>query len=151
MELAPVALVVGLVAVGVAALIRRRVSSDAPTRPGWAVPDNVDRRDLEHADRPWMVAVFSSATCNACRATWEKARQLESDEVGVQDIDSVRDARLHERYGVDAVPLLLLLDERGDVRGHFLGEPTTADLWSAMAALRDDGDPRGDADPVEPG
>lgn len=141
MELVLIAVAVGLLAVAVAAVIRARTASDAPTRPGWAVPDNVDRRDLDHPEKPWMVAVFSSSTCTACRATWEKARVLESDEVAVQDIDSVRDVRLHERYGVDAVPLLLLLDARGDVRAHHLGEPSTSELWSTMAALRDDAAP----------
>jgi hypothetical protein len=80
--------------------------------------------------------VFSSATCLACRATWEKARQLESDEVAVQDIDAVTDAGLHQRYGVDAVPLLLVLGPDGTVRRHFLGEPSAADLWAAVADAR---------------
>lgn len=128
---------VALVAVAVAGFVRSRSRSDPPTRPAWAVPDNVDRQDLSRPDAPWMVAVFSSETCLACRATWEKARQLESEQVAVQDIDSIRDADLHSRYGIDAVPLLLLLDADGDVRAHHLGEPSAADLWSAMADIRD--------------
>lgn len=121
----------------VAWLVRTRLGTDAPTRPAWAVPDHVDRADLDRPDAPWMVAVFSSATCLACRATWEKARQLESDEVAVQDIDAVADKALHERYGVDAVPLLLVLGPDGTVRGSFLGEPSAADLWARVAEARD--------------
>lgn len=136
MERLLVLVALAVVAVAVAAVLRRRARTDDPTRPAWAVPDHVDRADLERPDVPWMVAVFSSSTCTACRATWEKARQLESDEVAVQDIDSVADADLHRRYGIDAVPLLLLLDAEGRVRGHHLGEPSAADLWAAVADLR---------------
>ncbi|HEX7135136.1 MAG TPA: hypothetical protein VF228_21360 [Iamia sp.] len=121
----------------VAWLVRSRLGTDAPTRPAWVVPDHVDRADLARPDTPWMVAVFSSSTCLACRATWEKARQLESDEVAVQDLDSVADAALHERYGVDAVPLLLVLGPDGTVHKSFLGEPSAADLWAAVAEARD--------------
>ncbi|HEU5149150.1 MAG TPA: hypothetical protein VFU19_01565 [Iamia sp.] len=121
----------------VAAVVRHRLGTDAPTRPAWVVPDHVDRADLDRPEAPWMVAVFSSATCLACRATWEKARQLESDDVAVQDIDAVADKALHERYGVDAVPLLLVLGPDGTVRASFLGEPSAADLWSAVADVRE--------------
>lgn len=123
----------------VAFVVRSRLGTDAPTRPAWAIPDHVDRADLHDPQKPWMVAVFSSATCLACRATWEKARQLESDDVAVQDIDAVADKALHERYGVDAVPLLLVLGPDGRVRASFLGEPSAADLWSTVADARDQG------------
>ena len=82
-------------------------------------------------------SMFSSSTCTACRATWEKARQLESDEVAVCDLDSVADAGLHRRYGIDAVPLVLIADAEGRVRGSFLGEPPAADLWKAVADARE--------------
>lgn len=121
----------------VAWLVRSRLGTDAPTRPAWAVPDHVDRGDLDRPEAPWMVAVFSSATCLACRATWEKARQLEGDEVAVQDVDAVADKALHERYGVDAVPLLLVLGPDGTVHKSFLGEPSAADLWASVAEARD--------------
>jgi hypothetical protein len=132
-----VLLALAAVAGVVAWLVRSRLGTDAPTRPAWVVPDHVDRADLARPATPWMVAVFSSSTCLACRATWEKARQLESDEVAVQDLDSVADAALHERYGVDAVPLLLVLGPDGTVHKSFLGEPSAADLWAAVAEARD--------------
>lgn len=135
--------VLAALAVGVALVLRSRVRADAPTRPTWAVPGQVDRADLPRPDAPWLVAVFSSSTCTACRATWEKARQLESDEVAVCDLDSVADAELHRRYGVDAVPLVLIADVDGRVRGSFLGEPPAADLWKAVADAREDPDDQG--------
>jgi hypothetical protein len=132
-----VLLAVAAVAGAVALLLRSRLGTDAPTRPAWAVPDHVDRADLDRPDAPWMVAVFSSSTCTACRGTWEKARQLESEDVAVQDVDSVEDAALHERYGVNAVPLVLVLGPDGTVHDSFLGEPSAADLWARVAAARD--------------
>jgi hypothetical protein len=120
----------------IALLVRNRLGTDAPTRPAWVVPDHVDRADLVHPTTPWMVAVFSSSTCLACRATWEKARQMESDEVAVQDIDAIAEKALHERYGVDAVPLLLVIGPDGAVHKSFLGEPSAADLWAAVAEAR---------------
>jgi len=131
-----VVLVLGTVAVVVAALLRRWGRPDAPTRPTWAVPDQIDRGDFDRPDVGWLVVVFSSSTCTACRGTWEKARQLASDEVAVQDLDSVADAGLHSRYGVDVVPMVLLVGPDGAVRSSFLGEPPTAELWAAMASAR---------------
>lgn len=133
-------LLIALAALGavVAAVIRTRLRTDAPIRPAWAVPDHVDRAELVRPDAPWMVVVFSSTTCMACRSTWDKVQILESDDVAVQDVDSVTDAALHERYGVDAVPLLLVLDADGRVRRHFLGEPTATDLWTAVAEAREE-------------
>lgn len=122
-----------VVAAGVAAVLQARTRRDAPTRPTWAVPDQVDRSEFARPDAPWLVAVFSSTRCMACRATWEKARQLESDEVAVQDVDADEAAALHERYGVDAVPMLLIVGPDGGVLSSFLGEPPAADLWSAVA------------------
>jgi len=132
-----VVLVLGTVAVVVAAVLRRWGRPDAPTRPTWAVPDQIDRGDFDRPDVPWLVVVFSSSTCTACRGTWEKARQLASDEVAVQDLDSVADAGLHSRYGVDVVPMVLLVGPDGAVRSSFLGEPPTAELWAAMASARE--------------
>lgn len=130
---------------GLAAVIRSRTRSDPPTRPAWAVPDHLDRRDFARPDAPWLVAVFSSATCLACRATWEKARQLESDSVAVQELEALAAADLHARYGIDAVPLVVLAGPDGTVKASFLGEPPAADLWAAVADARDavEGDPGG--------
>lgn len=124
-------------AAAVAAVIRARTRSDPPTRAAWAVPDHLDRREFARPEAPWLVAVFSSATCLACRATWEKARALESDEVAVQELEATDRADLHARYGIDAVPLVVVAGPDGTVRGSFLGEPPAAELWAAVADARD--------------
>lgn len=140
-------LVVALATVAalVAAVLRVRTKGDAPTRPTWAVPDHLDRSEFARPDAPWLVAVFSSSTCSACRSTWEKARQLASEEVAAQDIDAGDDAELHRRYGIDAVPLVLIAGPDGTVRGSFLGEPPAADLWATVADVRANVSPDGPA------
>ena len=131
-------LVIGALAVGVAALVRRR-GTDAPSKgPSWAVPTQVDRGDFARPDAPWLVLVFTSATCLSCAATREKAMVLESDDVAVQEIEAVERADLHARYKIDAVPMVLLADASGAVVRSFLGPPSSSELWAAVAEARGD-------------
>ncbi len=134
-----VVVVLAVVGVGVAAVLRRRGIDDPDQGPSYAVPSQLDRADFTRPDAPWLVAVFSSATCLACQGTWEKARVLESGEVAVQELEAVSDLEIHQRYGVDSVPLVLVADGEGVVRRHFLGPPTATDLWAALAELREPG------------
>lgn len=125
---------------GAVAAVLRRPGADAPDQgASWEVPVQVDRADFDHPDRPWLVVVFTSSTCLACQGTWAKAQALASEAVAVQSLDSVLDKALHDRYRVDAVPMVLVADDEGRVRRSFVGEPTATDLWSALAELRDPG------------
>lgn len=134
-----VAVVVGAVALGVAWWLRRRTSPTPERGPSWTVPGLVDRGDFARPDAPWLVAVFSSATCLACQDTWSKAKLLDSDAVATQELEAIEDRELHQRYGIDAVPLVLIADATGTVRRHFIGPPTATDLWAAVAELREPG------------
>lgn len=139
MERALLAVGLVLIAVAVAAVLRRR-GADAPTHgPSWATPTHLDRADFVRPDAEWLVAVFSSATCLSCQAVWEKAEHLQSAAVTVQEVEAVAQRNLHQRYGVEAVPMVLVADATGDVRASFLGEPTATDLWAAVAELRQPG------------
>lgn len=131
---------VGLVALAVAVVLRRRLAPEPERGQDWTVPLVVDRRDFDRPDAPWLVAVFSSSTCLACRETWEKVTPLASDQVVVQELEAVADKAVHDRYGIDAVPLVLVADADGAVRQHFLGPPPTSELWAAVARLRDGDD-----------
>lgn len=122
----------------VALVITRRTRVDAPTQPeSYEVPAMLDRADFARPEAPWLVAVFSSATCLSCQDAWDKAQHLESDEVVVQDIDAVERKDLHDRYAIDAVPMIVVADDEGVTRASFVGVPPAADLWAAMAELRD--------------
>ena len=128
-----------LIAVMVATVLRRR-GADAPSQgPSWATPTQLDRSDFDRPDAPWLVVVFSSATCLSCGAVWTKAGHLRSDVVAVQEVEAVAARDLHQRYGVEAVPMVLVADSTGAVRASFLGEPTATDLWAAVAELREPG------------
>jgi len=132
-----IAVVVLLTAVTTAAVLKRRTRVDPPTQPEtYEVPAMLDRDDFDRPDAPWLVAVFSSATCLSCQDAWDKARHLESDEVAVQDIEASERRDLHERYGIDAVPMIVVVDAEGVTRSSFVGVPSAADLWAAVAELR---------------
>ena len=129
-----------VVLVGVAVLVawwvqrRRPVPGHPPT---FAVPVALDRGSFDRPDAPWLVAVFTSSTCDTCALVSEKAQALESDAVVVQELEAKRDRAVHDRYGVDAVPLLVIADQTGAVRAHFFGPVSAADMWSTLADLRD--------------
>jgi protein-disulfide isomerase len=130
-----VALVVA--AVAVAAVLRRRSAPPAPTRTGHTVPDQIARADFDRPDAPWLVVAFSSRTCLSCQDTWQKVELLRSEEVAVQDVPYQDRRDLHDRYGIEAVPVVLVADAEGSVVRSFVGPPTAADLWAAVAEARD--------------
>ncbi len=134
-----VLLVVGLVvlAVLVAELFRRR-RSDPPTQGSSPhhVPTQVDRRDFEGRDAEWLVVVFTSATCGSCAETLARAGILGSDAVAVAEVEVGAHPELHRRYGIDAVPIVVVVDSRGVVQTSFVGPVSATHLWGAVAELR---------------
>ena len=132
-------LVVGLVAGAVAWYLRRSQAPEPERGPSWHVPQLLDRHDFERPEAPWLVALFSSSTCLACADVREKVAALAAEAVVVADLDSVDDRELHERYGIDAVPLVLVADAGGIVRRHFVGPVTATDLWAVVAEVREPG------------
>ena len=125
-----------LVAVVVALVLERR-KPDAPTGPRWAVPTQLDRADFAGAGQPWLVAVFTSETCDACAGTAAKAAALAADDVAVDEVEVRARPDVHRRYAIDAVPTVVVADREGVVRASFVGPPTATDLWAAVAGLRD--------------
>ena len=127
-----------VVAVVVAVVLDRR-RPDAPTVPRWAVPTQLDRTDFARPGAPWLVAVFTSSTCDACAGTAAKAAVLACDDVAVDEVELGSRPTLHRRYAIDAVPMVVVADAEGVVRAHFVGPPTATDLWAAVAELREPG------------
>jgi hypothetical protein len=134
-----VVLVLVLVAVAVAEVIRRRTGQPAPVRTGTIAPGQLDRGDFARPDADWLVVLFSSETCLSCEGAWEKVELLESGAVAVERVSFQADRERHERYGVDAVPLVLVADVEGVVQATFVGPPSAADLWASLAELRSPG------------
>lgn len=136
-------LIIGLVlaagAVAVAMVLQRR-RTDAPTQPrSWTVPAQLDRADFLRPEAPWLVVLFSSATCDTCQGVLAKVEQLESPAVAVQEVEAVADRSLQERYHIDAVPTTVMADAEGVVRASFVGPVTAADLWATLADVREPG------------
>lgn len=140
MERFLLAAVLVAVAVAVAVVLERRRAPDAPTQNGtFPVPLQLDRDDFEARDKPWLVVVFTSETCDSCARATAKAAVLESGDVGYQEVPWQTRKDLHDRYGVEVVPMILVADADGVVRKSFVGVPTATDLWAAMADAREPG------------
>ena len=131
------AVALALLAVAVAAVLRRRQRGDPPTQPRqWAVPAQLDRADFARPEAPWLVAVFTSATCATCAGVRDKARVLACPEVAVEEVEVGARRQLHQRYRIEAVPTTVVADAAGVVRASFLGPVTATDLWAAVAEVR---------------
>jgi hypothetical protein len=138
-ERAVTALVLAAVVLAAAWVVQRRRRPDAPVRTGFTVPQQLDRADFDRPSAPWLVAVFTSATCDSCQGVWDKAQHLDSAAVAVQELEVTARKDLHDRYGIDAVPTTVVADAEGVVRQSFLGPVTATDLWAAVAELREPG------------
>ena len=127
---------VALVALGVGAYTKRQ-TPDAPSVPEThTVPDQVDRADFTSPDKPWLVAVFTSKTCETCAKVWTSTQLLASQAVGVQNVEVKDDADLHERYNITAVPSVIIVDDAGVTHASFLGPPTSSELWETLAKVQ---------------
>lgn len=131
-----VAVVVTL-AVVVALVVDRRTRRDVPTQPRGSVPTQLDRSDFDAPAAPWLVAVFTSATCRSCQAAVGGALSLAGSDVAVVEVEAAARADLHRRYGIDSVPTITIADGEGVVQRAFVGPPAVDDLRAAMAAARD--------------
>ena len=139
MERAVLTVLLIAVAVAVALLLQRRRPA-APTQPTRnAPPTQLDRDDFEDPGREWLVAVFTSATCDSCAGALAKASVLASDSVVVQDVPWQTRKDLHDRYRIDTVPLICVAGRDGVVRASFVGTPSATDLWAAVAGARGEG------------
>ncbi|MDQ3305127.1 MAG: hypothetical protein M3535_03960 [Actinomycetota bacterium] len=136
MERLVIAAVLVVLAVAVAVVLDRR-RPDVPTQASWAVPSQLDRADFARPDASWLVAVFTSATCDSCAQVMARALPLESPEVALQEVEFATRRDLHQRYGIDAVPCIVMADVEGVVRATHIGPATATDLWATLAEVRE--------------
>jgi len=134
-----IAVVIVAVVAVVAVVARRRRVPDAPTQRRFTAPEQLDRNDFDRPEAPWLVAVFSSATCDVCAQVLDKAKVLDCGDVVVVDVEYSANRVLHERYSIDAVPTLVVADSKGVAVATFLGPMTATDLWAAVAEAREPG------------
>lgn len=126
-----------LLAAVIASLIMRRRAPQAPTSGGSTLPMQVDRSDFANASHEWLVAAFTSATCNTCADIERKVSVLATKSVAVHIAEFSEQRAVHEKYSIDAVPAVLMVDAQGVVHASFLGPVSATDLWAALARARD--------------
>ena len=136
MERLVLVLVLVAVALVVAALIRRRQPDPPIGAREWDVPAQLDRRDFIEPHKPWLVAVFTSNTCDSCESAVAKTAVLAGESVAYEVVPWQERKALHERYGVEVVPMILVADRDGVVQRSFIGVPSATDLWAAVADAR---------------
>lgn len=139
MERFLLAAAVVVVAAVVAILLERR-RPDAPMQgaTSWPAPTQLDRADFARPDTPWLVAVFTSGTCESCAQALARAGVLASEAVAVEEAEYTARADLHKRYRIEAVPTIVVADTEGVVHASFVGPPSAADLWAAVAGARNE-------------
>jgi thioredoxin-related protein len=125
-----------IVALLIAAWLRRRQRVSVPTQPTWQAPAQLDRLDFPEPDKRWLVVLFSSSTCHTCADMGRKAAVLASHEVGVVEVEALRHGELHRKYGIEAVPMIVVAGPDGAVQARFIGPATATDLWAAVAEAR---------------
>jgi hypothetical protein len=130
-----VAAAIVAVAVVVALAVRRRRSSP-PAQVTREAPSQLDRADFGRADAEWLVAVFTSTTCDACADVARAARALTAPDVAVVEVEYHADRTTHQRYRIDAVPMVVIADRDGVVRASRLGPVGSAELAADLTTAR---------------
>jgi len=128
---------IGLLVALIALVLRRRSAVDAPTQKVFAAPTQIDRSDFPTAEHQWMVAVFTSETCHVCADMLAKAHVVASNSVSVVELEYSAFKDLHGKYNVEAVPTIIVTDERGVVHKSFIGPVSATDLWAGVATARE--------------
>lgn len=106
----------------------------APTVARGEPPTSLDRRDFRSPDAPWLIAVFTSATCSSCAAVLTELRTHDGTEVVVVDVEIGDEPALHSKYGIESVPTAVIADVTGNAKLAFVG-PLGPDHRAALGEL----------------
>lgn len=131
------AAVLVVAAAAIAWTLDRRKRSAAPFQGRTLVPQQLDRHDFPRADAPWLVVLWSSRACESCRGLADKLHPLESADVAVVEVEFQTDPELHRRYSIEAAPITVVVDAEGVTRASFTGAFEAAEVWGALAQLRE--------------
>jgi hypothetical protein len=131
-----IGVLVAVVASVVAWRLRAQRPPAPPPRDAYPIPRQLRRDDFPRPDTPWLVAYFSSATCASCQGLGPKVGALESVEVATCEVSFEGERTVHDRYQIEAIPMILVADADGVVYRAFIGATTATDLWAAVAEVR---------------
>ena len=129
--------IIGAVGGVVFALVAQRGAQPSPVTDSYPVPRQLHRADFPNPDAPWLVALFTSASCDGCEPMRSKVEVLASREVSVCELSFPQARELHDRYAISGVPMVLIADAEGVVMRAFVGPTSATDLWAAVASARD--------------
>jgi hypothetical protein len=121
--------------IAVALVVRRWGPSSGiePAGPqGWTLPQQIARADLDAPDAPWVLVAFTSTSCDTCRGALDVARDVAEPGVAVVEVEYGARRDLHERYGIEAVPAMAVVDATGGVHGWLLGPLTPEGVAAAL-------------------
>lgn len=116
-----IVLVIAAAAVAVSTAVNRR-RPDPPSTPQTAVPQQLDRADFGDTGG-WLLVLFSSETCLACRDARDTLAPVVVDGLRVEECSFPEDRAVHDRYAIDSVPTVVLADPDGVVQWSYLGAP----------------------------
>ena len=105
----------------IVALLLRKLNYRNFVTSGWSIPGHLSREDFNFLNEPWLVVIFSSESCETCKPVVTEGMKLASLGVAIQEVTAETNKSLHEKYDIDAVPMLLLVDKFGVVRSSYLG------------------------------
>lgn len=128
-----IALIIAAAAVLVARWLERKRPAP-PTQGVYPVPAQLDRTDFPRPEAPWIVVLFSSATCDSCGPMALKVAALETETVATCEVEVSEAKDLHTRYGIEGVPTTVVADHEGVVKAGFVGAVTIEELDAALAA-----------------
>ena len=104
----------------IVALLLRKLNYRNFVTSGWSIPGHLSREDFNFLNEPWLVVIFSSESCETCKPVVTEGMKLTSLGVAIQEVTAETNKGLHEKYDIDAVPMLLLLDKFGVERSSYL-------------------------------
>ena len=140
-ERVAVLIVLTALAVAVAVALQRR-RPDPPSAPSYRAPQQLDRDDFAGRDRPWLLVLFGSVTCDTCPKAWAVVERIVAElaptaltALTIERVDVENDPDRHARYRVDGVPTTLLADDQGVVRRAWFGPIDAAELTAALDSL----------------
>lgn len=124
-----------LAVVGALAYVYQNRRATAQVATANPLPSHVDRSAFIAPNAPWLLVVFSSASCLACADVWKHAQGFEQANVAVQEVEVLADPELHGAYNIDSVPSTLVVDAQGIVKADFVGPLSPADIDQIAATI----------------
>ena len=117
------------------AVLLRKLNYRNFVTSGWSIPGHLSREDFGFINEPWLVVIFSSESCETCKPVVAESMKLSSLGIAIQEIALETNKDLHEKYDIDAVPMLLLVDKFGVVRSSHLGPTNSEEVRNSIKTV----------------